>query len=637
MKRYLTKAFSFMLVLTLVMGLMPAMRSFAAPADSTKHFKVNLFDYDQNTINQAIIDANPGAELSTLFSFYGGADGDPIKDSDRGDQSWYTGGGAGIFAGLAERDLGVNSPKYTTGINGMNLFDPSEQNRYRSYPAVDFPFTYQNGKYVYDSETQSASFNGTNAISIGSQDPNATKPDQGFWPFGDAGSIHFGMSMEVDFYVPADRQINGQDMVFNFSGDDDIWIYVDGKLVLDLGGIHDTYGGSINFTTGTITNASTVYKTYPGGPSLVDSLSTLFGSDFNTNAFAGNTVHKLKVFYLERGANESNCRIEFNIPQYEPLSVEKAIGSLNEGISFPATEDFEFRISTIKPDGDSYTAYNGDYNLVDKSGAVIGTGTSDSEGTFRLKAGQKAVFTGILIDTKFKIEELEKPGAAAAFDAETWMKQSENANITFENNVVTGTLKAGGQSDNFALTCTNNRKTMSFDLKKVASDTGSGLADANFSLTGETNISGEAVNVTATSNNEGIVTFKDIPIGSYEIKELSAPSGYKTDTATTYQAIVSMNGEGNLNVVFSGGKDGAVSQDGSVLIITNEKTGGGGGNPDSVVDIITPKIKTIANVPKTGDKANAGLSAILMALSLVGMGVTGLSLRKSRPRKIRQK
>ena len=127
-------------------------------------------------------------------------------------------------------------------------------------------------------------------------------------------AAHFGMTMDVEFFLPLSKQIevNGkkEDIVFEFSGDDDLWVYVDDKLVLDLGGEHTRENGSINFTKGTVTYGRDTY--------------TVGAMDYTVNQVAGEPQsvgdfsvgkHTLKIFYLERAAGMSNCYISFNLPQ----------------------------------------------------------------------------------------------------------------------------------------------------------------------------------------------------------------------------------------------------------------------------------------------------------------------------------
>lgn len=89
---------------------------------------------------------------------------------------------------------------------------------------------------------------------------NSSKTDVGYCDSDGYYDHHFGMTMGGRFLMPKNKQVSGQDMVFDFSGDDDVWVYIDDVLVLDIGGIHGRVGGSINFTTGAVNvdNAMTV-------------------------------------------------------------------------------------------------------------------------------------------------------------------------------------------------------------------------------------------------------------------------------------------------------------------------------------------------------------------------------------------
>ena len=128
----------------------------------------------------------------------------------------------------------------------------------------------------------------------------------------------FGMSVDVQFYlphVPGTRLENGQygnqdlyggDMHFHFAGDDDVWVLVDGKLVLDLGGIHGVENGDINFSTGVVTVNGRV------NTALSNTLKSIQPGE-----------HTLTLYYLERGSSKSNCAIRFNLAPRFSLSLQK--------------------------------------------------------------------------------------------------------------------------------------------------------------------------------------------------------------------------------------------------------------------------------------------------------------------------
>ena len=117
----------------------------------------------------------------------------------------------------------------------------------------------------------------------------------------------YGMKTDIRFYLPDDtgiggnKDIYGNDMHFHFSGDDDVWVLIDGELVLDIGGIHGVESGDINFATGEISVQGNVTGT--------------------VEISAGE--HVMSVLYLERGASSSNCAIYFNLAPRYSLDIQK--------------------------------------------------------------------------------------------------------------------------------------------------------------------------------------------------------------------------------------------------------------------------------------------------------------------------
>lgn len=141
----------------------------------------------------------------------------------------------------------------------------------------------------------------------------------------------FGMMISFEFLQPKNGKINGQDMVFSFSGDDDVWVFIDNKLVLDLGGVHERATGSINFANGE------VYVNNQSNPTL----RSVFNSDSDT--FADYTSHSLKLFYMERGRGDSNCSIKFNLPPRPTNSIEIVKSLANSDKEKYTSTDFQFK------------------------------------------------------------------------------------------------------------------------------------------------------------------------------------------------------------------------------------------------------------------------------------------------------
>lgn len=201
----------------------------------------------------------------------------------------------------------VEFPFYQTKRGGVTYyeFDSSQKNLY--FDGTDFNYT---DKAVYDT-----------AMSGGG------KP--GFFPFNDGNpsdkgklDYGFGAKFEIPFSMTANGKVDGGDIVFEFSGDDDVWIFIDGKLVLDMGGAHSKSDGTINFRTmeSTVTTGvsdgntndkyATVTKPY------IYNFSDLV--DFSDPT----QTHTLTMFYMERGMWESNMKLSFNFPQTNTLTID---------------------------------------------------------------------------------------------------------------------------------------------------------------------------------------------------------------------------------------------------------------------------------------------------------------------------
>ena len=147
----------------------------------------------------------------------------------------------------------------------------------------------------------------------------------------------FGMKLEIPFTLNKyGVNKDGSPQTFDFSGDDDLWVYIDDKLVLDLGGAHGRTTGTINFNSmqavaDTAAAVTTGTDQVDGGIRSYD-----FSSIINTaaNDFNHNQIHTMTIYYMERGMFDSNLRFGFSFSAVDTLfSAEKKIRtrSLNSG------------------------------------------------------------------------------------------------------------------------------------------------------------------------------------------------------------------------------------------------------------------------------------------------------------------
>ncbi|MCI8928036.1 MAG: fibro-slime domain-containing protein [Lachnospiraceae bacterium] len=264
------------------------------------------------------------------------------------------------------------------------LFDPEQQNAYkRSYTDVTGLFQLDNkGYYYYNMRENFAEFSqegGSNHFVL--YDAPATIRTDGnqsvgnFFPFNkgyevfngvdgskrltssvfcanNAMNHHLGMTVDVEFRQPANGTINTaggiQPMTFEFAGDDDVWVFIDDVLVLDLGGIHSELYGTIDFSTGDI-YIGRAFGTHgipsdPAGSGLVTKTSLLAeyqnahkegDTAWTGNTFASNTSHTLKMFYLERGNYDSSIALRFNL---QPLLYQRIAKVDQNGQSLPGVK-----------------------------------------------------------------------------------------------------------------------------------------------------------------------------------------------------------------------------------------------------------------------------------------------------------
>ena len=309
-------------------------------------------------------------------------------------------GTSGSVAGLADVTLADNKKLSKNGVT-MPYFDEDwlVKNGYGTVVHSDFPMrktTDGHGQdyYEYDSLNgkDNCYFDGYENLASGgnltmnyaggksnsvydalSGFSKSTINNPGFFPFdrrkdhsNNGYDFGFGMRLDLDFTLGANGKTNGEDTVFNFSGDDDLWVYLDGVLVLDMGGDHKMSQGCIDFTTlksyvnnidTTFQGSDLVYKksSDKSGYSYSAEFPALFSDDTETRGsskFNNNNVnahHTLTVFYMERGMIESNLKVGFNFePITDSLDVTKTVDTSNVNTKLQTAvknaDDFGFAI-----------------------------------------------------------------------------------------------------------------------------------------------------------------------------------------------------------------------------------------------------------------------------------------------------
>lgn len=404
-----------------------------------------------------------------------------------------------VYQGLAKNKLD-SSGNIQFDYPDAGLFTSNEFAGKSIYTNVGLPFEYDSmtQTYSFNAKTMGAWFEGEAASNKNltySTVPQAFVGNQqddnvaGWFPFNDSTNTgitscvapnlngsqsvmakkvsspdyYFGMAASVDFTMTSDGKLkNGEDIKFKFSGDDDVWVFIDGTLVLDIGGIHNRTNGEINFADGTWKITQT-YKSTAQAVDVNNGTANTSGDLWTTlgvadlTTFAATETHTLTVFYLERGAGASNCEITFNLPMKDYVNVTKNATKDSQGSALTEAEQ-----QTVNNMDFTYTIYKDDqpyagktYTLINATtGNAIATASTTSAGQFTLKNGQTARFTTEFSKSgeTWKVVETD-PGAAFVADRTAWTSSSITINgtanvssegLTSNAVMVTGSDEASG-------------------------------------------------------------------------------------------------------------------------------------------------------------------------------------------------
>ena len=237
--------------------------------------------------------------------------------------SWYNRSNCGNINWTKEGELDPTSYQglvSNTLVDDLPLFNAYVANPFDASLTADGREVYQNvqvqfeadenGYYVLDSDKYDYAYkNSTNSVDINGAGYRT------FFPL--YGHHHYSMNLGVDFTMNEDGTYNGKNCEFNFSGDDDVWVFIDGKLAIDLGGVHSKCAAKIDFHEKKVTYECKRFvpsgSTGSNGRYTGNNAEAVSFKDLGLDV-CDNGTHRLQVFYLERGGYASNCKITFNMP-----------------------------------------------------------------------------------------------------------------------------------------------------------------------------------------------------------------------------------------------------------------------------------------------------------------------------------
>lgn len=322
---------------------------------------------------------------------------------------------------------------------------PDQSKYMRFYNNLQFPFTKTtNDKgvstYSFDSAKNTVYYDYDNKKIVRKDDlkiHDASKDNSiGYFPFNstdpdqsakDNLNYGFGTQFTIPFTVTeTGKNVDGSEMEFNFTGDDDVWVYIDGALVLDMGGAHNKAEGKINFAkqeatirTGTsnakLGNSLTVGGRTPAEPNgnttvkFENIMVKKSGSEpvtLDKYMKKSGTVHELKMYYMERGMWNSNMSISYSfVPLPSGLTLSKTLDTtdVNAGLknAVQGLDNFDFKIQkkNLKTDEANYSdVENLGYTLYDYDDRTFpGQEAKDSTATF-----SSSYFASDFINTKDK-------------------------------------------------------------------------------------------------------------------------------------------------------------------------------------------------------------------------------------------
>lgn len=361
-----------------------------------------------------------------------------LADSQLNSDNMMTMGNGGVVAPYFDKTFLTQNNNLATVIDTVFPVRKSTKNGDTYYE-----FNSTNGTdNVWFSNYSSAQSGGL-TLNYGAGSSNGMKDYKGgygFFPFDHKGTggitnnndyaadYGFGMRFDVDFNISnGGYTANGNPTVFEFSGDDDVWVYIDGQLVLDLGGAHKPAVGEINFATLTSTAKTGTDNNYGSNVNGYFGNNAVFGK--NKNEYFNNNdpsqVHTLTLFYMERGMSESNLKFGYNFMPISQFSGKKTVNVDNvnpalytDAMTVASNDQFDFSVKTSSSQSGYYSAATyKDYTFIDANYNIYNYNTGSS-GLYTLKNLESSLFDSqFTVGDYFKVSEIPNSYNTFVYDA----------------------------------------------------------------------------------------------------------------------------------------------------------------------------------------------------------------------------
>lgn len=449
-------------------------------------------------VNGKMVDPN---NENVVLPYFSGEEIHPYKNGSEIDNN----------KNLSEYYNGLQFPfKQTKDKNGVITYSYDSGKDYAVYYNFEKNCFYESPEHIKNETTN-----------------DGTAPEDGFYPLNKPGdprkavNMGFGTEFTIPFTLSKDGKINGQDITFNFTGDDDVWVFIDDYLVLDMGGAHRMASGTIDFAEKNVTvesaftpdksttaawkdGATRANQTSEKRTKKFTQIKTEGKNTFEDIMADDSKVHTLKMFYMERGMFDSNMSVSFNfspIPSGLTLSKDVDTKPVNDGLkSVVETKDnFDFTVKDNDTTRTEYT-YEKDYNgtgterNTTTDGVVEGLADNVYAKNFEYTEADDNGNKGLIIGTVFTITETENSN----YNTRWFVTDISTGKTTKRGDGLVSTFKLGDVSSgltkvNYNVNFVNTPKVGTVNITKAwDGDVPDTLKNTEFPFKVEVDLDGEA-------------------------------------------------------------------------------------------------------------------------------------------------